>query len=344
MQNKKRLLRRMALIGLAVMLVSGVVFIIATASREDALRRRAEEEQSRREELITKYRAYLNETAKRITSLPVDPNLVGQVQARYFDEYQQARLYFWAMDSRGEFLFGVPSEAFARLNSAYDKYKKEIQEEGRFTDRQDFIRRQVHDHHSLDLTRYEREASGKGREPRWYQWDENEDRVVFSTPFQNERGEMLGNVYLKLTRLNTHAGYDWDSYEPPMAISAIILAGSVLFLWFLLPTWVYLDAHARGMQNPARWSALTLVSFVFGLCVYLILRPGDGSVLCEKCGASTSGGSFCPYCGTPVQTEFCAQCGYPTKSEWRYCPNCQASTRPASPPGEGGDVQPATSE
>jgi len=190
MQNKKRMLRRMALIGLAVMIVSALAFLVAQASREDAIRRRADEERSRREELITKYRAYLAETAKRIKTVPVDQNLVGQAQARYFDEYQQAHLYLWAIDSRGEFVFGVPSEAFARLNAAYDKYKKQIQDEGRFTDRQDFIRRLIHDHEDLDLSRYEREASGE--RDAWQRWDDDENRPVFSAPFQNERGEMLG--------------------------------------------------------------------------------------------------------------------------------------------------------
>ncbi len=343
MQNKKRMLKRMALIGLAVVFVSGLVFLIAQSLREDAMHRGEAEQQSRRQELISKYRAYLTETAKRIKSVPVDQNLIGQAQARYFDEYQQAHLYLWAMDSRGEFAFGVPNEDFARLNAAYDKYKKQIQDEGRFTDRQDFIRRLVNDNRDLDFSRYEREAADQRSAGSWRPWEGDDGAAVFSTPFQNERGEMLGNLYLKVSRLNTDTGQDWNRHEGPMAVSAIILGGSLLFLWFLLPTWVYLDAYARGMQNPARWAALTLVSFVFGFCVYLILRPEDGSVLCEKCGGNAGAGTFCPYCGAPVQNEFCAQCGYPTKSEWRFCPNCQASTRPASPES-GGQVQPATSE
>ena len=85
---------------------------------------------------------------------------------------------------------------------------------------------------------------------------------------------MLGNLYLKVTNLEDgRRYYNADGYRDPRDISSLLFGASVLFLWFLLPTWVYLDAKGRGVNSPVRWSILTLVSLVFGLAVYLILRP-----------------------------------------------------------------------
>jgi hypothetical protein len=289
----------------------------------------------KRDALINKYRAYLQETSKKVTRLPVDPNIVGQVQARYFEEYSQARLYFWAMDTRGEYLFGVPGEAFGRLNRAYDTYRQVIEKEGRFTDRQDFLRRLIQDHKKLDFEVYEAKLSGKDFSPnprRWEQerlWAGDEhDHLTFSTPFLNDQGQMLGNMYLKIVGIDDGSSYWVRDYDGPLNVSAILLIVSVLFLWFLLPTWVYLDARGRGMASPARWSALTLVSLIFGLTVYLILRPDEGGALvCQCCGRSTKGGRYCAYCGAVNSDEFCLKCGFPLRPEWIFCPNCQAPNR-----------------
>lgn len=336
MSNKKRILWKMALIGLAVFVISAVGFGLT-----EYLQRRAEakseyEWANKREEQIRKYRTYLQETAKKVVKLPVDPNIVGQAQARYFEEYPHARLYLWAMDGAGQFQFGIPREAFARMNRAYDTYQKIIEQEGRFTDRQDFLRRLVQNHRDLKFDYYEKKLAGDASPPRRSEWEElggyDQEGLVFSTPFQNERGEMLGNLYLKVTNLEEgRRYYPTGAYEGPRTVSSALFGASLLFLWFLLPTWVYLDAKARGVNSPVRWSILTLVSLVFGLAVYLILRPEPGAKgVCQNCGRTIDSEKYCPFCGAPATSEFCPKCGYPARAEWTYCPNCQAAMQKVS--------------
>ena len=166
MSNKKRILWKMALIGLAVFVISAISFGITEYLQRRAEIRSENEWASRREEQIRKYRTYLQETAKKVVKLPVDPNIVGQAQARYFEEYPHARLYLWAMDGTGQFQFGIPREAFTRLNRAYDTYQKFIEQEGRFTDRQDFLRRLIQNHRDLTFDYYEKQLAGEAAPPR----------------------------------------------------------------------------------------------------------------------------------------------------------------------------------
>jgi RNA polymerase subunit RPABC4/transcription elongation factor Spt4 len=332
--NKKRILWKMTLIGLAVFVISA-----AGLFGTDYIRRRNELRNENawrqyREDQVRKFRSHLQETAKQVTKLPVDPNIVGQVQARYFEEYPRARLYLWAMDGSGQFQFGIPREAFARLNRAYDTYQKVIEQEGRFTDRQDFIRRLVQNHRNLTFDYYEKRLAGDAAATARSEYEEirgyDQEGLVFSTPFQNERGELLGNMFLKVTNLEHDRPYSYFNYQSPRELSLILLVSSLIFLWFLLPTWVYLDAKGRGMDSPVRWSILTLVSLFVGLAVYLIVRPEEGiKGICQNCGRSLGAERFCPFCGSPATHEFCARCGYPVRTEWTYCPNCQAATQRA---------------
>jgi RNA polymerase subunit RPABC4/transcription elongation factor Spt4 len=339
MSNKMRILWKMALIGMAVFVISAAGFWVTKYMSGQAEIRQNDQWARRREEQIRKYRAYLQETATKVNKLPVDPNIVGQVQARYFDEYPEAHLYLWAMDGSGQFQFGVPREAFARLNRAYDTYQKIIEQEGRFTDRQDFLRRLVQNHRELTFDYYEKKLAGDAS-PISTSRSENlegyeQEGLIFSTPFQNERGEMLGNLYLKVTDINEGRGYYRGTYQELQGVASPLIAASLVFLWFLLPTWVYLDAKGRGMDSPVRWAVLTLLSLFIGLAVYLILRPeGGGKGTCQNCGRATNSERYCPYCGSPATSEFCPKCGYPARVEWSYCPNCQAAAQksPEPPP------------
>jgi hypothetical protein len=346
MSNKKRILWKMALIGIAVFVLSASGFLVAEYMQRRAQTWQNEEWARTREDLIRKYRAYLQETAKKVTKLPVDPNIVGQAQARYFEEYPHARLYLWAIDGGGQFQFGIPREAFARLNRAYDTYQKIIEEEGRFTDRQDFLRRLVQNHKELTFDYYEKKLAGGTAPQRRSQWQDyggdDQDGLVFSTPFQNERGEMLGNLYLKVTGIEEGRQYSYSNYRDPQELSGAIFVASLVFLWFLLPTWVYLDAKGRGMDSPVRWSILTLLSLVIGLAVYLILRPEAGvRGVCQNCGRTTNSEKYCPFCGTPATSDFCPKCGYPAQPEWIYCPNCQTAMQKVREPAAPATPEPA---
>jgi len=334
MSNKKRILWKMALIGVAVFILSASGFLASAYWQHQSWARQNEERSRQRENLIRKYRAYLQETAKKISKLPVDPNIVGQVQARYFEEYPHAHLYLWGMDGNSQFQFGIPREAFARLNRAYDTYLKVIEQEGRFTDRQDFLRRLVQNNKELNFDYYEKKLAGDtastGRSQRQDYIGDDEEGLVFSTPFQNEKGEMLGNLYLKVTGIADSPDYYYRDLREPQEFSGALIVASLIFLWFLLPSWVYLDAKGRGMDSPVRWAILTLVSLFIGLAVYLILRPEDGvKGVCQSCGRTTNSERFCPFCGSPAICEFCPKCGYPTRAEWTYCPNCQSAIQKA---------------
>jgi len=333
----------MALVGLLVLIVATIAFAVAQAELD---RRREEnwaQERRQREQAMQGYRAYLNETAKQIRTIPVDPRVVAQAETRYFEEQRKAKLYLWAIDRDGRFLFGVPNEEFARLNSAYDSYHQAIQSEGHFTDRQDFIRRLAGSHAELNLPGKVGVAGvplgvpwlGAGWE---YMYSEH---YVFSAPMEDKSGQVLGTLYLKVTDLGFESRYRSGGIDAVADVSGGVLGIALLFVWFMVPTWVYLDARSRGMKSPVWWSAVVLVSFVFGLCVYLILRPERSAGVCPKCGRTTNGGTYCPFCGSPVRSEFCGKCGYPTQPDWVYCPNCQVELRPPAAPVERPAPEPA---
>jgi RNA polymerase subunit RPABC4/transcription elongation factor Spt4 len=99
--------------------------------------------------------------------------------------------------------------------------------------------------------------------------------------------------------------------------------------WVLLPWWVYLDAIWRRME-PLPWALLTLLTNVFGLVTYLVVRYSDPQA-CPQCGQYMPVGSKrCPYCGVEAQMS-CPQCQAAIQPGWIYCPSCgaQISTQAA---------------
>jgi hypothetical protein len=107
----------------------------------------------------------------------------------------------------------------------------------------------------------------------------------------------------------------------------IAMVASVIWLWFLLPSWVYIDAQQRHVPRPLLWSLLTLIGSVFALIVYLVSRPTDtGEFQCPQCGKTLNGSKAgCPYCGADLSAVFCPQCQYPLKASWSFCPSCRSA-------------------
>lgn len=104
--------------------------------------------------------------------------------------------------------------------------------------------------------------------------------------------------------------------------------------WVLVPWWVYLDATRRRME-PVPWALLTLLTNVFGLVTYLVIRYPDPGA-CRQCGAYLAiGQKHCPYCGSEAGL-ICPQCKAPLRAEWAYCPACamQLSVPVAQPKTE----------
>jgi hypothetical protein len=93
--------------------------------------------------------------------------------------------------------------------------------------------------------------------------------------------------------------------------------------WLFLPYWVYLDAGHRG--NPKAWAfgLLCLLTNVFGLVVYLLVRP-EGDHNCTVCGALLRPEfRVCPYCGSGPLGK-CTACGQHLRTGWSFCPSCAA--------------------
>jgi RNA polymerase subunit RPABC4/transcription elongation factor Spt4 len=104
-----------------------------------------------------------------------------------------------------------------------------------------------------------------------------------------------------------------------------------VFLWILLPTWVYVDGTERGVRRARLFAFLTVISSLIGLVVYLISRPEEGKALvCPGCSREVNGGAFCPHCGRDLSASFCATCRYPLKPDWAFCPSCRTEIKGAA--------------
>jgi hypothetical protein len=352
METKKKLILRLGL-GCLVALVLSLAALGLAALREHAYRRSQEQErQSQREATVERSRKFLAEIARRITTLPVDATVLGEIESRYFEEYPRGRMHVWAMGPSGEFLFGVPREAFDKLNGIYDRDVRPLLEDGIFVDRQTFLRRLVDESEDIDEKAFagtgakveegEGEPAREPAERAWERWgrrgDESDRSSVLSTPLKTADGQALGNLYVKTTF--APQSYERDEADAALANAAGVGAvASLCALWMLLPTWVFVDARGRGVRRAALFAFLTVLSAVVGLVVYLIARPEDPRTLsCPGCGREVDGGAFCPHCGRDLSAAFCAACRYPLKPDWVYCPACRAEIKP-QPPAPAGTAE-----
>ena len=358
--ERKKILRRAALIGVAVFLVAAATAgaMALVVQRIQARHRIMAEEQLA--QLSREYQGYLDETAKAIKGLPVDPKVIGEIQTRHYQQRPGLWLYVWASSNAGEFQFGVPSDAFARLNTVYDQNHETIAKDNHFANRDQFLRTLLH--HSQRIEPAESgDSDDDGRrharrhEASWWRfYDEGEDwgfphdRLIFlSSPIQDASGATVGNLNLKLVDLKDAAREPRHEDLPEgriMIAGVVAMSASLIWLWFLLPSWVYIDAQQRHVPRPLLWSLLTLIGSVFALLVYLVSRPTDtGEFQCPQCGKTLNGSKAgCPYCGADLSAVFCPQCQYPLKTGWSFCPSCRSALgktsggldAPAEPPTE----------
>jgi len=357
--ERKKILRRAALIGVAVFLVAAAAAgaMALKVQRMDVRHRALADEQMA--QLAKEYQGYLDETAKAIKGLPVDPKVIGEIQTRHYQQQPALLLYVWASSNAGEFQFGVPSDAFARLNTAYDQNREVIAKDNHFANRDSFLRTLLH--HSQRIEKAEVDGSddsddsrrsGRRREASWWRfydegadWGFSRDRVIFlSSPIQDAAGATVGNLNLKLVNLKGPADESKEVPERIMIGGVIGMVASLVWLWFLLPSWVYIDAQQRHVPRPLLWSLLTLIGGVFALLVYLVSRPTDsGEFRCPQCSKMLNGSKAgCPYCGADLSAVFCPQCQYPLKPGWSFCPSCRSALgkasagpdAPAEPPAE----------
>jgi len=345
--ERKKILRRAALIGVTVlvMAVAAAVTTRVADQRREVERRALEEEHLAR--LTKEHQASLDEMAKAIKGVPVDPKVIAEIQTRHYQHRPGVWLYVWASTNRGEFVFGVPPDAFARLNTLYDQHQQTIARDNHFATRDQFLRTFLHNSRRIDPPK---DPSGedrpKGRDADWWRFHREEDHhwsgrqpLMLSSPIQDDSGATVGNLNLKLvdTRdlamLSPSRGAPSRAWRAASEVSLALAVFSLIWLWFLLPSWVYIDAQERGVPRPLLWAFLTLVGSVLALMVYLVSRPTDVKEFrCPQCGKTLNGSKAgCPYCGADLSAVFCPQCQYPLKPDWGFCPSCRSAlTRPGA--------------
>lgn len=130
-------------------------------------------------------------------------------------------------------------------------------------------------------------------------------------------------------------------------IAPIIAAASVAFgvaVWFSIIVWTFLDIRSRS-RDKLIWVIATLlvaVFTVFGLVVYLILRPHETLMqayersleeeallqeieerpICPNCRHRVeSDFRVCPHCLTKLK-DVCRKCDRLIELDWAICPYC----------------------
>jgi hypothetical protein len=336
MDAKKRLIARLALaagivLALALLTVVGTAIALHTDEQRAADRRRQE-----REALVERSRKYLGELAQRIERLPVDPALVSEIEARYFEEYAVGPMQVWAMGTDGRFLFGVPREAFDKLNAIFDRDVAPNLQKGVFVDRQTFLRTLADSSEEIGPKSFAPEPSDDDRDAweRWRSYRHESDRsFVVSAPLRGPGGAALGSLYMKRT---AGQGHDRDATQADnvQEVAAVVALCSGVFLWLLLPTWVYVDARGRGLRRAWLFAFLTAISAVVGLLVYLIARPeGPAALHCPRCSREVDASAYCPHCGQDLSGAYCSTCRYPLKPDWAFCPACRTEIVREKPGG-----------
>lgn len=357
--NKKKLIRKMAVPAASIFTISIIVLLLFEGPIESRMyREHVASQEAHLTELTQKNQAYLGEIAGKISGLEGGEisasRVVAELQSELLRENQkieQAKKYLWMSNQRGEFIFGVPVQIFAKLNAGFEQNNDLITRDGYYRDRNDFLMKLVDKHERISFA--DRGLSEQERQRQGYYYGERDGQLdwrfykeftedyqyarpltlILSAPVSNAAGTVTGSLFLKIDDSANRKKYFSRYYASresiyyrllePIFTTLAVLSG--LFLWFLLPSWVYIDAQQRAVSNPGVWAFIALISLIFGLAIYLITRPSSlKSLNCPKCENQVNGGAFCPHCGFDLSSTYCPQCQYPIKTEWAFCPNCRA--------------------
>jgi RNA polymerase subunit RPABC4/transcription elongation factor Spt4 len=136
-------------------------------------------------------------------------------------------------------------------------------------------------------------------------------------------------------------------------IGPLVVAGFVAFglaVWFSIIVWTLMDIRSRS-RDKLVWVFATLLVFlfnVFGLVVYLILRPHETlmqayerSLEEEALLQEIEERPICPNCRHRVETDYricpncqqklkdaCLNCDRLVEVEWTVCPYCAVERKP----------------
>ena len=362
--SRRKLIRKLVIPAIAVFVVSIIILILELPITKSLYKTYIKNLESHISKLTEQYQDYLTTTAKEIKSIPVAPDAIGKIQSKILKEEPSIKLYLWMNDVSGEFIFGSPTAVFKRINQGFDRYKETILAEGFYMDRNDFLIKLVDLHKYVDFTEFNSAVKNKDELYLWReynesmrlktrrlftfpksnyrfnQWSSDYSRprsFILSTPVSDSEGTGLGDLYLKIDDSNNESMYysNWkvsrnNALNTLFEICRIFAVLSGIFLWFLVPTWVYIDAKQRDVKNPLGWAIFTLISFIiFGLTIYLVTRPTTlKSFHCPHCENELNGTkTYCPYCGYDVSSSFCPECQYPIKQQYHFCPSCRAELR-----------------
>ncbi len=117
-----------------------------------------------------------------------------------------------------------------------------------------------------------------------------------------------------------------------------------LFFWIMVVIWVWFDASERSSNVPFKVFSvtITLLFNVFGLLIYLLVRPVDsyeerylnelekkylqletsGIMQCPECSFDLEPGFVvCPRCGKSVKVK-CDNCNEYIDNHWEFCAYC----------------------
>jgi hypothetical protein len=357
--NKRIFIRKLAIPAAATAVVSIAVLLAIVPVNATLFERHKDEFKKYINVFMEQNTKYLKGIGARIHSAQPDAALINELQSEYVVDHQrsdQPKKFLWMTSMNGDFLFGVPAEDFQRLNSAYDKYLERIKADEFYRDRNDFISKLIDMARTVDFTQFEKAERDERRyrENSWRFYEGDDYRSLlqspvtsFVSPVYDGSGKLVGRLFMKVDDgVNAEKYFDEDRFERSLPIekvkdfAIVFLSISGIFLWFLLPTWVYVDAQDRDVKTPGVWAFLALTSLIFGLTIYLITRPSTLKTLtCPECNGVLNGTrAYCPHCGFDLSNNFCQQCQYPISPEWKFCPDCRAEIRPKAAPAERGTV------
>lgn len=347
--ERKKLISRIFLVAAIIALMALAATVMELPYYKKLKDKHAAAKDKELSEQIGAYQQYLDETAAKMTSTAVDPKVLSDVKSYIFKKTPRIKIYLWMCDSEDNFLFGIPGPVFTRLNRGYDKYRNIIEHSGYFVDRTDFLMKTVQRHEDVSFSEFQRRVprapvAVEGQvttsrelfvEPEdlndrlRYMASSSSEGLSLSAPVVDENRQVIGDLYMKVedegleesfydTRRGTLQSLFFDFSHAALAIS-------LLTIWFLLPTWVYIDARERDVKRVLLWVVLALISFGVAFVVYLIVRPeAEQSFNCPDCRGELNGTkAFCPHCGFDLADTFCPQCQYPVKPEWQFCPSCR---------------------
>ncbi|MCK4764567.1 MAG: zinc ribbon domain-containing protein [Candidatus Aminicenantes bacterium] len=361
--KRKKLILRIAWIAAVVLVISlmATAFEVMYSARvnERAFRRW----DNRIADLTKDYQEYLDGIAQQIAKGEVDQNLITQINSYVNNRQSLVKLYLWMSDKDGKFVFGVPTAVFSNLNTIYDNRGGGEEREGGYVDRNDFLLKNIGREEEIDIIHPTRGVRFRefriGRVPDYtiagdihYPGERRlSNRIVLSSPIIDAEQQVKGELYLKVNDIKSaealarRGGAVEERLFHGVLFPAfnILLGIAALFLWLLLPSWVYIDARQRDVKRAFMWSMLTVVTLGFALAIYLVVRPAAvKSFLCPQCEKELNGSrAFCPYCGFDLAKVFCPQCEYQVQADWKFCPGCRWDlTREPQPQSEEEKEQP----